>query len=296
MNVALLLLIVAVSAVMVRLGAFALELTGVPWDQAKFQALSAFTTSGYTTREAEQIMAHPMRRRIISTLIVLGNAGIVTAIGSFAGTMMKGDALEVAMDAGIMFIGVMVVFALMRHDGLTGGVRRRVQAWMQRRWNIQPPRPEEMLRLDEGYALTRITIDDASPVAGKTLAQAKLTKWRVHVLGIERGGQYFPVPRGDDRMLAGDELVVYGDEPSITSAFRPRSRTKLTIMGDATLAGSMSPHAVAPASTEAITSAPTVIAGATPAAGPVPSAPAWQPGDGSSAPYRGRVVNDPPGG
>ena len=55
MPAALLLIFIAVSFIVVRIGAAALELTGLSWDQAKFQALSAFTNAGFTTRESEQI-------------------------------------------------------------------------------------------------------------------------------------------------------------------------------------------------------------------------------------------------
>ncbi len=85
MTVALLLLAIIVSFIVVRIGATALELTGLSWERAKFQALSAFTNAGFTTQESEEIVRHPLRRRIVSYLIVLGNAGLVATIGSFAG-------------------------------------------------------------------------------------------------------------------------------------------------------------------------------------------------------------------
>jgi hypothetical protein len=85
--VVILLLSIAVSFIVVRIGAVAFELTGIPWQQAKFQALSAFTNCGYTTREAEDVVRHPVRRRIATIMIVLGNAGLVAVIGSFAGSI-----------------------------------------------------------------------------------------------------------------------------------------------------------------------------------------------------------------
>ena len=84
----LLLISIVIAFIVVRVGAVALGLTGIPWEEAKFQALSAFTNAGFTTRESEQITRHPVRRRIASILIVLGNAGLIAVVGSFAGSML----------------------------------------------------------------------------------------------------------------------------------------------------------------------------------------------------------------
>ena len=47
-----------------------------------FQALSAFTGAGFTTRESEEIVNHPLRRRIVMHLMLLGHGGIVIAVAS----------------------------------------------------------------------------------------------------------------------------------------------------------------------------------------------------------------------
>jgi hypothetical protein len=52
----LLLIIVTASYLVIRIGALALELTGFESERASFQALSAFTNSGFTTRESEEVV------------------------------------------------------------------------------------------------------------------------------------------------------------------------------------------------------------------------------------------------
>ena len=83
MNLLLFIIVLIVSFVIVRIGAIAFQLTGLDWSLAKFQALSCFTSTGFTTREAELITSDPRRRRIASVLIVLGHAGFVTMIATF---------------------------------------------------------------------------------------------------------------------------------------------------------------------------------------------------------------------
>jgi len=53
----------------------------------QFQSGSAFTGVGFTTNEAEQVVSHPVRRRI-AMLLPLGNAGVITAISSLVLTFV----------------------------------------------------------------------------------------------------------------------------------------------------------------------------------------------------------------
>ena len=74
--------ILILSLTVVRIGAIALELTGLSTDIAAFQAQSAFSGVGFTTSESESIVNHPMRRKIIRTLILFGSAGITSTVAT----------------------------------------------------------------------------------------------------------------------------------------------------------------------------------------------------------------------
>jgi len=87
MNPILFITVLIVSFIVVRAGAVAFHLTGLEWSMAKFQALSCFTATGFTTKEAELVTSNRQRRRIASILIVLGHAGLVTMIATFANTL-----------------------------------------------------------------------------------------------------------------------------------------------------------------------------------------------------------------
>src|ERR687886_2691471 len=89
MAVVTVLVVLLASLLIARVGAVALTLTGMSREASRFQARSAFFGVGFTTAEAEAVVGHPVRRRIIMWLILLGNAGVVTTMGtlliSFAG-------------------------------------------------------------------------------------------------------------------------------------------------------------------------------------------------------------------
>lgn len=53
------LLVIFLSFLIVRAGAVALMITGMEEKKARFQALSAFSGTGFTTREAESVVNHP---------------------------------------------------------------------------------------------------------------------------------------------------------------------------------------------------------------------------------------------
>ncbi|GAG87195.1 unnamed protein product, partial [marine sediment metagenome] len=87
--VGILLIAILVSFIVVRIGGFALQLTGIEPEVASFQALSAFSGTGFTTREAERVVGHRTRRRIVTILIILGNAGMVTVIATLVASFTQ---------------------------------------------------------------------------------------------------------------------------------------------------------------------------------------------------------------
>jgi hypothetical protein len=72
--------VLCLSLIVTRIATVALTYTGLSWQAAAFQARSAFTGTVFTTSEAEKVVDHPVRRRIIMTLMVARSAGLVTIV------------------------------------------------------------------------------------------------------------------------------------------------------------------------------------------------------------------------
>ena len=87
-----LLIILAISFFLIRLAAVALKLTGMPEQNARFQAISALTGTGFTTSEAELIVNYPIRRKIIAWLMIFGNLGIVSVLSTLMISFIRTDA------------------------------------------------------------------------------------------------------------------------------------------------------------------------------------------------------------
>ena len=106
-----LLLILGISFFLIRLAAVALKLTGMAEANARFQAISALTGTGFTTAEAEMIANFPIRRKIVSWLMILGNLGIISVLSTLMISFVRVDAnVEAVLIQLAWIIGVSVVF------------------------------------------------------------------------------------------------------------------------------------------------------------------------------------------
>jgi hypothetical protein len=228
-TIILLFMVIMASYVCVRIGAVALELTGIPWERAKFQALSAFTNCGFTTSEAEDIVRHPLRRSIVSYLMIFGNAGIVTTIGTFAGAIVGSNLRDALTRFAVLGVVVVALAAIAKLPFFGQRTRNVVQRWMSKRFDFAPT-TEAMLRFDEGYCLTRFKLPDDSPACGFALKDLRLRDRKMQILAIERGPEFHPVPGGEDKLEAGDVLIIYGTEDVVEAVFHPDGTERITVM------------------------------------------------------------------
>jgi len=84
-----LIIIITVSILVNRMATIALIQTGLSKEVAKFQARSALTGVGFTTSESENNVQQPVRRRILFTLMLIGNAGIISVMASLVLTFIN---------------------------------------------------------------------------------------------------------------------------------------------------------------------------------------------------------------
>lgn len=230
MAVVLLLAIAAGSYLIVRVAAVGLELTGIDRERANFQALSAFTNSGFTTRESEEMVRHPVRRRLISVLMILGHAGMVTTIGTFAASLLEGSVGRTALTIGVPVLAFVLVVRLLRAVGVTRRVHDALRRWLEARYDFLAPSTEEMLRVNEGFGVRKIRIHVDSPLAGRYLRELDLKPRGVQILAVERGDQFIPTPAGEDRLEGGDLVVVYGTEAGVARIFQPDATSPVKIV------------------------------------------------------------------
>ncbi len=218
--------VVIVSFVIVRIGAIAFHLTGLDWSLSKFQALSCFSGTGFTTRESELIVGHIQRRKIASFLMVLGNAGLVTLIASMVNSL-RPHKLEFPFLSGLpewlipwfslAVIGA-VLYGLYRFvnsraaHGLTNALRRKVLARYQAGRMVSF---EELTITTGGYGVLRIPVAPNTAIVNKTLLDSGLKAENILVLAIVRDSETIANPPVSATIQEKDELICFGLTDSI---------------------------------------------------------------------------------
>jgi hypothetical protein len=223
--IASLLAVLFLSLIVVRIAAEALILTGLSRESARFQARSAWTGTGFTTSESEQVVGHPVRRRIISTVMFVRNAGLVTAASTL---MLSFVTVEERTDGwfriGILVAGLLALWLFARSHWIDGWMSRAI-AWTLKRYTDLDTRDYVgLLHLAGEYALMELKVQPGSWMAGRALADLRLPDEGVLVLGVSHAdGTYVGAPRGDEIAEAGDTLLLYGRSPVLSALGRRRS-------------------------------------------------------------------------
>ncbi len=206
------LLSILTSMLVVRTLTVALTMTGLTREVASFQALSAFSGAGFTTSEAEAVIDHPTRRRIIATGIRIGSAGVVAVLASGAGSVLQAigdDQLLVRGVLGLLgLIGLVALSTSRTIDRFISPILRRSLASVT---SLEDRDYTRLLRLSCGFEVAEVAVEEGSWLAHKTLRELDLHAEGLHVLGIEREGVgYLAIPTPDTVLQPGDLLVIYG--------------------------------------------------------------------------------------
>jgi len=128
-----LLVVVTVSILMTRVATVALTHTGLARESARFQARPAFTGAGFTTNESERAVNHPVRRRIIMLLMLMENAGIVTAMSSLILTFVdEGAGVNLTMRLGFLIVGLVVLWTIATSQWVDRHLSRLIERTLNR--------------------------------------------------------------------------------------------------------------------------------------------------------------------
>ena len=196
-----LLIIIALSIIVVRIGAIALELTGLSSEIASFQAQSAFSGVGYTTVESEAIVTHPVRRNIIRVLILLGSAGVTTSIATLVLAFVGQSGKAVARRGETLLVGLLIIFLVARSKHIYNMMKVIITGALKRWTTLRVYDYEQLFGLGEGYAIAKVTVKKDNPFSDKPIKDLKSHLEEILILGIyrrvERKTQFIGAPHGE---------------------------------------------------------------------------------------------------
>ena len=203
---------ILISLLITRVASIALAVTGLSRESARFQARSAFTGVGFTTSEAEGVVNHPVRRRIVLLLMLLGNAGLVTIVASLLLSFTGGtDGSQAWRRVLLLLAGLAAIIYVANSKIIDRAMTRLVTAMLHRFTDLDVRDYAGLLQLQAGFGVIELEVSADHWVAGRTLGELQLRGEGVAVLGIQKDdGSFVGVPNGASVVEAGDTLVLYG--------------------------------------------------------------------------------------
>ncbi len=203
--------VVLVSLLVTRVATVALTATGLSRESARFQARSALSGVGFTTDEAEAVVNHPVRRRIVMLLMLLGSAGIVTVLGTLVLSFANADAEQRNVRIAILLGALLALWIVSRSSTIDSGLNVLIAKALTRWTDIDARDYAALLHLSENFAVMELAVERGEWLTGRTLRELDLRSEGVLILGVTRaGGGYVAVPRFDTRIEAGDTVIAYG--------------------------------------------------------------------------------------
>lgn len=212
------LVVILLSMLVTRIATIALTLTGMSEQAARFQARSALTGAGFTTAESEAIVSHPVRRRVVGTLMLFGSAGIVTVLASvmltFAGSASRDG--NTTLTLVVVVAGAVALLLIMKVRAVDRAVSRLIRLLLRRFTDLDVRDYAALLDVQGGYSVSELRVDEPDWIAHHSLEELRLNDEGVIVLGVQRlDGTYVGVPDRTTRIRPGDVLIIYGHRDRI---------------------------------------------------------------------------------
>ncbi|MCP4434747.1 MAG: hypothetical protein GY812_04500 [Actinomycetia bacterium] len=216
--VATFVIVAVISMLFTRLATGALIATGLPPEVAAFQARSAFTGAGFTTVEAENVVNHTVRRRVIATTMLVGNLGtptlIVTVLIGLIGPGPADTTERLVVTLGSLVV-LLVLLSLRPVTRFFVGIGER---YAQRR--LMPAigtEPTELFEVGNGYVVAEVGVAEHPELGPRSLRGLDAALPGLKLLGVRRrsGKGLLVEPPEDLDLGAGDSLVVFGSRTRV---------------------------------------------------------------------------------
>ncbi len=208
-----LIVIITVSMLITKIASVSLTHTGLSRQSSRFQARSALTGVGFTTKEAEKVINHPVRRRIIMALMLVGNAGVITAIASLMLTFINVEEGEINewIRLGILFVAMLLLLLIARSKAVDRGLSKIINRLLGKYTDLNVRGYARLLRLTGEYSIYELKVEEDDWLVNQTFAELNLRHEGINVLSIIRSDNtYLCVPTGNTEVETGDTLLLYG--------------------------------------------------------------------------------------
>ena len=212
-----LIVIVTLGLLVTRIATVALTMTGMSLEHARFQARSAFKGTGFTTSEAESVVAHPARRRIVMMLMLVSGAGAVSVLGTLVLSFAGVDSTTGGFQRAAVIVGALTALLWVAKSGpVDRALRRLIERMLRRVTSFDVRDYAALLHLRGQWAVAQIPVADGDWMSSRPLGELRLPDEGVAVLGVERAeGSWIGAPSTSLHLDVGDVVVLYGRQPML---------------------------------------------------------------------------------
>jgi hypothetical protein len=215
--------ILVISLTAVRIGAVALELTGLSYEVAAFQAQSAFSGAGFTTSESENIVTHTVRRKIIRILILVGNVGLVSTGATLIVALTGFTSQNAGLRAPLLIVALILVYLVSRSNLVYRAMKKVILNILSRNKKLHLQDYHDILGIGKGYSISRMRVQSGNWQIGKTLKELSIQKEGTTILAITRkvhGEETMILPHSDTLIADDDLLTLYGRDDAMSCLFK----------------------------------------------------------------------------
>lgn len=211
----LIFVILSLSIFIVRIAAIALRSTGITETTARFQALSAFTGAGFTTSETEAVVNYPVRRQIISLLIILGNMGLLTVLSTLVVSMVRtdGDTEAVVVQLAWIIGSMALLWFVMLNKTADRILCDWIGIFLERTTVLGKRRFHRLLQVSDGYSVCEHQVPprllgQPSDSVREFLRSADLVPLMIHTAQ----GEHIDPDTWQQPLTAQNTLVLFGPD------------------------------------------------------------------------------------
>jgi len=214
-----LIVVITISFLVTRIATVALMHTGLSQEVARFQARSALTGAGFTTSESERLVNHPVRRRVLMLLMLIGNAGIITAASSLILAFVNQDNNDhLWLKVALLITAITLLWAIATSRWVDRYLSRLINIALKRYTSLEVRDFASLLGLSGDYRIVEILVAKGDWLAGKTLQTSRLSEEGILVLGIQRkNGNFLGTPNKETCVEPEDMLITYGHLDALKS-------------------------------------------------------------------------------
>ena len=198
-------LVLVVIVVIIQVAVFTLRQTGLDASEAHFQAISLLVGSG----GSPSITEHPLRRKVAGTLMIIGYLGSAVLIALLF-QIGKQSSLEQMGIALILLVGVGIISWFDIPDRL---IRPFLENNIRRHYKRNPSHLR--LQLDPHHIVCDVTITERMEFDGKEIHELPLRDMGLLIMVIVRGEETIQIPSSQEKILLGDQLIIYGEVTGI---------------------------------------------------------------------------------